>query len=115
MANVVDRASSPKAKPQNGKAFASTGSGPGQASSSKRKSTTKDEKKKKNNSNAKPAKANERSQAQVPTKRIYFHCKEQGHWRRNCPLYLLELEAKKINNNVPHSNLHVLEANYVSF
>ena len=42
-----------------------------------------------------------------------FHCDVEGHWKRNCPLYLSELAAKKNTSNVPLSNLHVLEANVV--
>ena len=42
-----------------------------------------------------------------------FHCQEPGHWKRNCSKYLKELKAKKEEGNVPFTNLHVLELNYV--
>ena len=108
-ANVADRASSSKAKSPKRKAPAS--SGPGQASSSKGKGPAKEEKNKKNKSaeNQKPTKANKCPKAQALAKGSYFHCKEQGHWKRNCPLYLSELAAKKNAGNVPLSNLHVLD------
>ena len=41
-----------------------------------------------------------------------FHCDQQGHWKRNCPLYLAELKKKK-EGNVPISQIHVLETNFI--
>ena len=80
---------------------------------SKGKCPAKDEKKKKkNDNNNKPVKANDQPQAQAPAKESCIHCKEQGHWKMNCPLYLSKLEAKKKNDNVPNTKLHVLEAYY---
>ena len=37
-----------------------------------------------------------------------FHYNVDGHWKRNCPKYLAELDEKKRQN--AKSNLHVLEA-----
>ena len=32
----------------------------------------------------------------------YHHCNTEGHWKRNCPLYIAELEKNKKNaGNVP--------------
>ncbi|KAG8634758.1 hypothetical protein MANES_17G079666v8, partial [Manihot esculenta] len=31
----------------------------------------------------------------VPKEGICFHCKEPGHWKRNCKLYLDECKKKK--------------------
>ena len=64
--------------------------------------------------NNKPAKENERPQAQAPAKGTCFHYKEGGHWKRNHHLYFFELEAKKKAGIVPNKNLYVLEAFYTA-
>ena len=40
-----------------------------------------------------------------------FDYDEQGHYKRNCPIYLAELKEKK-EGNIPITQLHVLEANF---
>ncbi|KAA0047785.1 putative retrotransposon protein [Cucumis melo var. makuwa] len=43
-----------------------------------------------------------------PKEGEYYHCKEIGHWKRNCPLYLEEL--KKNKGSVPStSSVFVIE------
>ena len=36
-------------------------------------------------------------QSNTPEDTVCFHCKEVGHWRRNCPKYLEELRKLKTN------------------
>ena len=40
-----------------------------------------------------------------------FYCDEQCYWKRNYPLYFAELKKKE--DNVPISQLDVLEANFI--
>ena len=64
-----------------------------------------------NKSKNKPNKAS-KGKKSSDGKEKCFHCNEQGHWKRNCPLFLAELK-KKEEGNVPISQLHVLEANFI--
>ena len=48
----------------------------------------------------------------VKSKGTCFHCKKDGHWKRNCPDYLAEVKAKK-EGNVPLTNINVIETNVV--
>ena len=67
--------------------------------SSKRKDS-KDEEKTKGSKN-KPKKTS-KGKKNSDHKGKYFNCDEQGHWKRNCPLFLVELKKKK-EGNVPIS------------
>ncbi|WP_248786455.1 hypothetical protein, partial [Escherichia coli] len=40
-----------------------------------------------------------------------FHCKQLGHWKRNCKLYLEEL-AKEKGSKTSTSGIFVIEANF---
>ena len=45
----------------------------------------------------------------VEAKKKYFHCDAEGHWRRNCPLYLKNLKTK--TDNKPSEGMLVIESN----
>ncbi|KAG8662088.1 hypothetical protein MANES_01G061550v8 [Manihot esculenta] len=50
----------------------------------------------------------------VPKEGICFHCKEPGHWKRNCKLYLDECKKNKSNINLSISTSWVLDTEYGS-
>ena len=100
-------ASSSRAKPMKKKG--NSGRKGNQSHSSKGKGSKGEEKT--NKSNNKPNKAG-KGKNNSNGKGKCFHCDQQGHWKRNCPLFLAELKKKK-EGNVPISQLHVIEANFI--
>ncbi|KAG8649157.1 hypothetical protein MANES_08G069850v8 [Manihot esculenta] len=46
----------------------------------------------------------------VPKEGICFHCKEPGHWKRNCKLYLDECKKKK-SSETTTSGIYVIDIN----
>ncbi|KAG8661357.1 hypothetical protein MANES_01G000217v8 [Manihot esculenta] len=46
----------------------------------------------------------------VPKEGICFHCKEPGHWKRNCKLYLDEFKKKK-SSETTASGIYVIDIN----
>ncbi|KAG8651798.1 hypothetical protein MANES_06G022851v8 [Manihot esculenta] len=50
------------------------------------------------------------SKAKVPKEGICFHCKEPGHWKRNCKLYLDECKKKK-SSETTTSGIYVININ----
>ena len=100
-------ASSSRAKPMKKKG--DSGRKGNKSHSSKGKDSKGEEKT--NKSNNKPNKAG-KGKNNSDGKGKCFHCDQQGHWKRNCPLYLAELKKKK-EGNVPISQLHVIEANFI--
>ena len=52
-------------------------------------------------------------QSKTPEDAVCFYCKEEGHWRRNCPKYLEEL--KKLNaNGATTSGTYMIELHSTS-
>ena len=45
----------------------------------------------------------------VEAKGKHFYCDAEGHWRRNCPLYLESLKIKK--DDKPSKGMLVIESN----
>ena len=45
-----------------------------------------------------------------PKEGVYFFCNEQGHWKRNCKLYLEDLKKKK-SSEATTSSIYVIEVN----
>ena len=80
-------------------------------SSSKRKSSFKKKKKltKKQKNKAKPKKKIHKN---ANDKKKYFHCNVEGHWRRNCPVYLTTVKSRKKNEpSEGTSEMLVIETN----
>ncbi|KAG8649203.1 hypothetical protein MANES_08G076237v8 [Manihot esculenta] len=46
----------------------------------------------------------------VPKEGICFHCKEPGHWKRNCKLFLDECKRKK-SSETTTSGIYVIDIN----
>ncbi|KAG8638143.1 hypothetical protein MANES_15G192930v8 [Manihot esculenta] len=46
----------------------------------------------------------------VPKEGICFHCKESGHWKRNCKLYLDEYKKKK-SSETKTTGVYVIDIN----
>ena len=45
-----------------------------------------------------------------PKEGVFFFCNEQGHWKRNCKLYLEDLKKKK-SSEATTSGIYVIEVN----
>ena len=80
--------------------------------SSKRKSTRK-KKTKSTKKQKKVSKPKKDVPKKAEAKKKYFHCDAEGHWRRNCPLYLESLKTKK--GDKPSEGMLVIESNLMSF
>ena len=78
--------------------------------SSKRKSSWK-----KRTKSTKKQKKESKPKKDVPkkaeAKEKYFHCDAEGHWRKNCPLYLESLKIKK--DDKPSEGILVIESNFM--
>ena len=61
----------------------------------------------------KSAEEKEQPKKDVPkkpeAKEKYFHCNAEGHWKRNCLLYLKSLKIKK--DDKPSESMLVIESN----
>ena len=49
-----------------------------------------------------------------PKEGVCFFCNEQGHWKRNCKLYLEDLKKKK-SSKATTSGIYVIEVNLSTF
>ena len=72
----------------------------------KRKGKGKGNKAKKGKEQSKP----KAKKPKPPNEGFCFFCNEQGHWKRNCKLYLEDLKKKKCSEATT-SSIYVIEAN----
>ena len=69
----------------------------------KRKGKGKGNKAKKGKGRSKP----KAKKPKLPKKGVFFFCNEQGHWKRNCKLYLEDLKKKK-SSEATTSSIYVI-------
>ena len=72
----------------------------------KRKGKGKGNKAKKGKGQSKP----KAKKPNTPKEGVYFFCNQQGHWKRNCKLYLEDLKKKK-SSEATTSGIYVIEVN----
>ena len=72
----------------------------------KRKGKSKSNKAKKGKGQFKP----KAEKPKPPKEGVCFFCNEQGHWKRNCKLYLEDLKKKK-SSEATTSGIYVIEVN----
>jgi hypothetical protein len=56
---------------------------------------------------------NQAPKASLAAEAERFHCKEIGHWKRNCKLYLASLKNKGSKGTSASGTLHVYVTNYI--
>ena len=72
----------------------------------KRKGKGKGNKAKKGKGQSKP----KAKKPKPPKEGVFFFCNEQGHWKRNCKLYLEDMKKKK-SSEATTSGIYVIEVN----
>ncbi|XP_073108763.1 uncharacterized protein [Elaeis guineensis] len=87
-------------------------------SSSKRESSLKEKKSAKKLKKEKESKSKKKDTPKkaAASKGKYFYCHADGHWKRNCSLYLKSRKKQKVNApSKGMSNLLVIESNLIVF
>ena len=80
-------------------------------SSSKRKFTWKKKKPAKKQKKENKQKKKDTPKKAKSSKEKYFHCNIDGHWKRNCPLYLESLKKQRQDAPSEGISIHVIEYN----